>query len=739
VQIGIFLPHQLPRPWSEGAERDVFLQSLEQGELADRLGIDFAWGQEHHFLEEYAHSSAPEVYLAALSQRTKRIRIGHGVVMMPPRFNPPARIAERIATLDLVSGGRVEWGTGESGTRVELEGFGVDPAEKRAMWAESVRETARMLAANPYPGYEGRFFSMPARNVVPKPMQRPHPPLWVACSSREAVRHAARHGMGALTFSFMDAAEARYWVEEYYETFKHECVPIGRSVNPNIAMLTNFMCHRDRDVAAERGLPGARFFAFGLAHYYRDGAHVPGETDLWERFQRAEAAGAQPHAGTGGIGDPESVRAHFEAFEEAGVDQLILLQQAGGYQHEHVCESLSLFGAEVLPRIRERHEQRARRKAERLAPYIERALAKIPPIEAPGRSIAVEAYPLLAKGRSAQDPPAEERGYERRDGLRDFVAPRGAAEQKIAGIFRDALRIDRVGSTDPFFELGGDSILAGEVIHRIESGFAVRLDLGAAFASFTVESLAAQIERPGAAQSRPARISPATPAPSDPEILHEDDRFTCKRLGPGDVEGAISTLTEAFLREPMGRASGIGPEDFEPIARFFCEKAAREGLSLVIVDRLRGTVAACGISEDYAESLRGDPPPMSPKMAAIFEVLGTLDAAYAARGPIEPGAIFHMNMAAVRHDYEARQLGQRLIELSLHLGEERGYRRAIGHIAAAPLQELFVRHYGFEEIARVDYATFTHEGERVFASIESPRGTLLLERALGGWRSSRYS
>ena len=120
MRFGIFYEHQLPRPWAEGSELKLFQDALDQVELGDRLGIDYAWEVEHHFLEEYSHSSAPEVFLAAASQRTKRIRLGHGIVLMPPGYNHPARIAERLATLDLVSNGRVEWGTGESASRAEL-------------------------------------------------------------------------------------------------------------------------------------------------------------------------------------------------------------------------------------------------------------------------------------------------------------------------------------------------------------------------------------------------------------------------------------------------------------------------------------------------------------------------------------------------------------------------------------------------------------------------------------------
>src|SRR6266704_142836 len=131
MRFGIFYEHQLPRPWAEGGELELFQDALEQ--------------VEHHFLEEYSHSSAPEVFLAAASQRTKRIRLGHGIVLMPPNYNHPARIAERIATLDLVSNGRVEWGTGESASRAELEGFGITPAERREMWRETTAQVANMM------------------------------------------------------------------------------------------------------------------------------------------------------------------------------------------------------------------------------------------------------------------------------------------------------------------------------------------------------------------------------------------------------------------------------------------------------------------------------------------------------------------------------------------------------------------------------------------------------------------
>src|SRR3954470_2944818 len=138
MRFGIFYEHQLPRPWEKDSEERLIRNALEQVELADRSGIDYVWEVEHHFLEEYSHSSAPEVFLSAASQRTERIRLGHGIVQIPAPFNHPARVAERVAMLDLVSGGRADFGTGESSSQAELGGFGVERDANRGQWEESL-------------------------------------------------------------------------------------------------------------------------------------------------------------------------------------------------------------------------------------------------------------------------------------------------------------------------------------------------------------------------------------------------------------------------------------------------------------------------------------------------------------------------------------------------------------------------------------------------------------------------
>ena len=423
MKFGIFIDLQLPRPWHEGDESKLFQEAMEQVDLADRLGIDFVWVQEHHFLEEYCHSSAPEVFLAACSQRTKNIRLAHGIVAMSPRFNHPARIAERLATLDIISGGRVEWGTGESGSRMELEGFGVDFVDKRAMWAEAVQETVKMMCMDPYPGFQGKYFSMPHRNVVPKPLQKPHPPIWMACSNRDSVQLAAQLGMGALTFAFVNAEEAKFWVDEYYESFKSKCKPIGQSVNPNVAMLTGFMCNEDNETAIRRGQEGAQFFAYGLGHYWRDGIHVPGRTNLWNEFKQRPVSVIErmererKKAGMGGIGSPKHLIENFSALEAAGVDQLILLQQSGNYRHDHICASMELFAKEVLPQFKDREAKRELEKRNKLGPYMDEAQCQIQKLEHMNEVPPIEAYPLLWNQMSTENPQSTP---DRRPGMSAF-------------------------------------------------------------------------------------------------------------------------------------------------------------------------------------------------------------------------------------------------------------------------------------------------------------------------------
>jgi alkanesulfonate monooxygenase SsuD/methylene tetrahydromethanopterin reductase-like flavin-dependent oxidoreductase (luciferase family) len=459
VRFGIFYEHQNPRPWNaERSDHRLLKDALEQVELADRVGFDYVWEVEHHFLEEYSHSSAPEVFLAAAAMRTERIRLGHGIVQIPPPVNHPARVAERVATLDLVSDGRVDFGTGESSSGAELGGFLVERTRKRAMWEDAMDAIARMFVEEPFAGWSSEFWRMPPRNVVPKPLQQPHPPLWVACSRRETIQFAARNGIGALSFSFVEPEDAARWADDYYATIaSEECVPVGFDVTPQVAVVLPMMLHEDEATAIERGIDGAHFFGYSLAHYYGMGRHRPGRTSVWEEFlanrdergfaRRIVTADAAPLAvkvmqqglGSvrGAIGTPEQVLDLCRRYEAAGVDQVVFVLQAGPNRHDHICESLELFAERVIPEFAAERGESERAKAERLAPAVEAALARRPPPrEAPSGYVIDEAAELERAARARRRGGLRERMGELRGEARHTLRRRG--QEALAALVRGA-------------------------------------------------------------------------------------------------------------------------------------------------------------------------------------------------------------------------------------------------------------------------------------------------------------
>jgi alkanesulfonate monooxygenase SsuD/methylene tetrahydromethanopterin reductase-like flavin-dependent oxidoreductase (luciferase family) len=357
--------------WGPEDEHKRFQEALEQIEFADKLGFDYMFETEHHFLEEYSASSAPEVFMGAASQRTKNIRLIHGIVQMPPKQNHPARVAERIATLDLVSNGRVEFGTGEGATVTEIEGFGTKREDKKAAWEEATRECLRMMTMTPYPGFEGDYFSMPERNVVPKPLQKPHPPVWVAASRLETVMVGARFGMGAMGVGFETPEEAEERVSRYYELIRN-CRPIGKAINPALAAGGNMMMARTNEEAMQRGLRGAQFFGFALGftngevHHGRDHLNrefvkrfgLEGrENTVTETEPDDETQRTLFRAGRRGnfIGSPEFVRENLRKYEEAHIDIMNFYIQVHERRHEHIMETLEMFAKEVMPEFQERH------------------------------------------------------------------------------------------------------------------------------------------------------------------------------------------------------------------------------------------------------------------------------------------------------------------------------------------------------------------------------------------------
>jgi alkanesulfonate monooxygenase SsuD/methylene tetrahydromethanopterin reductase-like flavin-dependent oxidoreductase (luciferase family)/putative sterol carrier protein len=581
MRFGVFYEHQLPRPWDGDAEERLLQEALDQVQLADELGYDSVWEVEHHFLEEYSHSSASEVFLAACSQRTQNIRLGFGIVAVPPGYQHPARVAEKVSTLDLVSRGRVEFGSGETSSGAELGGFGVDRETKRQQWEEALDAVTRMFVEEPFAGYDGRFLTMPIRNVVPKPKQKPHPPLWVACSRRETIRLAAEKGTGALSFSFVEPEEAKEWVDEYYDIVASErCVPAGFAVNPSVAVVLPMMCATDEAEAIERGIDGAHFFGYSLAHYYVFGDHHPGRTNIWEEFERRrDEVGFARHIVTpdqaplglkvmqqglgslrGAIGTPEQIADLVRRYEEAGVDQVIFVSQAGRNRHEHICEALELVAREVMPEFVERREERERAKAERLAPALQAALARREPAREahPAYAIApLDSGPPPARvgaGASETGEPAPTNGPAPTLGSR----LREHGEQAFAAFVRrsDDRRLERTAGTDL-----GLRVLFGGMAQRFRpdkaQGFAgdIQYDLRADGA---VKSWVVSVNG-RSASARPGRSS-------DPKLtittgVADFLRIAARELDPGKalitgqliLEGDFTVATR--LGEMFGEAS----------------------------------------------------------------------------------------------------------------------------------------------------------------------------------------
>jgi alkanesulfonate monooxygenase SsuD/methylene tetrahydromethanopterin reductase-like flavin-dependent oxidoreductase (luciferase family) len=350
MRFGVFYELQLARPWDVDSEWRLYHDALDELELADRLGYDYAWEVEHHFLEEYSHSSAPEVFLAAASQRTKNIRLGHGIMQLTT--NHPAKAVERVSALDLVSNGRVEFGMGESASITELHPFGVRFRDKREIWEDAVRCAIPMFGDGGVE-YHGPHFDFPLRNVLPKPRQKPHPPLWTACSQLDTIEYAGRRGLGALGFQFVSADAAHAWVHAYYNAMTKRLDKLcDYPVNPNIALVSMFMC-AETDEEARARADGATFFQFCLRYYNTPDRKrpEPGEVNMWNEYtawKQANPENAERALSGGLIGSPETLRRKLHRFEQSNIDQVILLNQAGRNTHADICHSLELFAAEVM-------------------------------------------------------------------------------------------------------------------------------------------------------------------------------------------------------------------------------------------------------------------------------------------------------------------------------------------------------------------------------------------------------
>jgi alkanesulfonate monooxygenase SsuD/methylene tetrahydromethanopterin reductase-like flavin-dependent oxidoreductase (luciferase family) len=366
---------QMPKPHDERSEWRCYHEALDQIDLADRLGYDTVWEVEHHFLTEFAHSSAPEVFLAAVSQRTKNIRIGHGVTLLPYKFNHPIRVAERVATLDIVSNGRVEFGTGRS-SQFEQAGFEVDTAESRDMWQESLEIIPRMWTETPFE-YEGRYVKIPPRDILPKPVQKPHPPIWAAATSPATWELAGKNGIGILGLTiFVSVKQLAERVLAYRAALK-DAKPVGKFVNDKVGAFTIVHVAETREQALANGAADAAInyllYAFRVLGGFADPSGkgmqreyaeleikstpyrdlIAKEYPLISKMQKGECTFEELDAEDMVIvGDVDHVIRKVEKYKAAGLDHLLSLMQVDRVPHPAVMKSIELFGTHVMPRFR---------------------------------------------------------------------------------------------------------------------------------------------------------------------------------------------------------------------------------------------------------------------------------------------------------------------------------------------------------------------------------------------------
>jgi alkanesulfonate monooxygenase SsuD/methylene tetrahydromethanopterin reductase-like flavin-dependent oxidoreductase (luciferase family) len=357
VEFGLFMELSVPRPWTDDSERQVYENALEQVRLADELGFDYVWAVEHHFLEEYSHCSAPDLFLTACAAQTSRIRVGHGIVACVPQYQSPIRAAERAAVLDILSGGRVEFGTGRSATWPELSGFGANPDETKKTWDEFVRVIPKMWTQERF-SYKGRAFSMPERAVLPKPIQRPHPPMWVAVTSPGTETDAADRGLGCLGLAPGTFKESEQKVIKYRKRIQ-QCDPVGLFVNDKVHTVNFLSCSEDREQGRRGGLRVASAFSYMASQLLSAKEVLPTRSYPSEGLLpalRKESGGpgdaAKSFEGVT-MGDPDDVAAAISRWESIGYDGInFLVNFMEVLPQQYILDSMRLFAREVMPRFK---------------------------------------------------------------------------------------------------------------------------------------------------------------------------------------------------------------------------------------------------------------------------------------------------------------------------------------------------------------------------------------------------
>jgi alkanesulfonate monooxygenase SsuD/methylene tetrahydromethanopterin reductase-like flavin-dependent oxidoreductase (luciferase family) len=359
LKFALFYEIPVPRPWTPGKEHAAYKNVIEQAVLGEEMGFHSLWTVEHHFLEEFSHCSNPEVLYGAIAARTSRLRLGYGVRLLPRPYNHPVRTAESVAVLDLVSDGRVEFGTGRSATRAELEGFGVDPHQTRAMWAEALRHIVGCWTHDEYE-FEGRYWSMPKRRVLPKPLQQPHPPLWGATTSLEGHEAIGRLGIGVCSFTVGVPPEELAERIALYRKGLAACEdPVGLVRNERTATFTMVHCAETNARAFAEARESMVWYPNHASRAIAELAGWMGDGDLgsyaYAKDLRALADSGHPsfeylcESGSAVVGDPDRCIEIAKRYEKSGCDLLLCLLDPYKIPHAAVMRSIELIGKYVIP------------------------------------------------------------------------------------------------------------------------------------------------------------------------------------------------------------------------------------------------------------------------------------------------------------------------------------------------------------------------------------------------------
>jgi alkanesulfonate monooxygenase SsuD/methylene tetrahydromethanopterin reductase-like flavin-dependent oxidoreductase (luciferase family) len=360
MDVSLIYEISTPDVHDEGQVRQAYREATEQVELADQLGYRCVWLTEHHFMPGLSHSPSPETTLAYWAGRTKNIRLGHGVTLLPKGINHPVRVAERTATLDLLSGGRLEFGGGRAITVAELEAFGIDPDSSRPQWEEAFRLIPHAWTAERF-SWDGEWVQFAEREITPKPVQKPHPPLWTAATQPATLELAGRMGLGALVFGVGYELVSEY--NAIYRQALQEANPVGAFVNDRFAGFLMTMCAPTDDEAV--ALQGGNYKKYldTIAEIFKpwDKNNIPKSyeyfVNFWEQARpQLESATMEEIVamGSAAIGSPDTVLSVMQKMADNGADEVLLFMQAYDAPHEAVMRSIELIGKEVMPKLSQR-------------------------------------------------------------------------------------------------------------------------------------------------------------------------------------------------------------------------------------------------------------------------------------------------------------------------------------------------------------------------------------------------